>query len=151
VNRVPYILSIIKETLRLFLPLSLFEQDKAQLCTKELYDTEGFQLLVLSFAMHRNPDYFSYPDEFIPERFMPAPDNFREIPKDVYRPFEKGPRDCIRQQLAIVGMKVILAMTLRDFDIKADYETWDKKLGREQLGDILNGRRGMFGKYMTRV
>jgi cytochrome P450 len=151
-NNVPYILSIIKETLRLYTPALTVRQGQGKIIYEGVtYDTEGFQVLVLSLGMHRNAEYFPSPDEFIPERFMPAPDNFQEIPKDVYRPFEKGPRDCIGQQLAILEMKIILAMTLRDFDIKADYETWDKRLGREKPGDILDGRRGMFGKQITRA
>jgi cytochrome P450 len=140
-NSLPYILSIIKETLRLYTPALTIRQGQDTIVYEGVtYDTEGFQVLVLSLCMHRNADYFPSPDEFIPERFMPAPDNFQEIPKDVYRPFEKGSRDCISQQLAVLEMKIILAMPLKDFDIKADYEPWDKKLGREKPGDILDGR-----------
>jgi hypothetical protein len=110
------------------------------------YDINGFMLLVSSHSMHRNPDYFPLPDKFIPERWIPGSDNFHEIRKDAYRPFEKGPLDCIGQQLALLEMKIILAMTLRDFDFEEDYETWDRNLGREKPGDILDGRRGMFGE-----
>lgn len=77
---------------------------------------------------------------------MPTPHNFQEIVKDAWRPFEKGPRTCIGQELALLEMKIIMVMTLRYFDIKADYEEWDRKLGREKPGEILGGRRGMFGE-----
>ncbi|RAL60315.1 hypothetical protein DID88_000091 [Monilinia fructigena] len=38
-----------------------------------------------------------------------------------------------------------MAMTLREFNITSDYETWDRKLGRKEPGGTLNGTRGMFG------
>jgi hypothetical protein len=47
----------------------------------------------------------------------------------------------------MLDMKVIMAMTLRDFDIKAEYEEWDRALGREKPGEMLDGRRGMFGEF----
>lgn len=65
---------------------------------------------------------------------MPAPLNYQEIPKDSWRPFERGPRACIGQELALLEMKIILAMTLRDYTFKPDYEEWDRKLGREKPG-----------------
>ena len=36
-------------------------------------------------------------------------------------PFEKGPRDCIGQQLAILEMKIVLVLTLRSFDFETVY------------------------------
>jgi len=100
-------------------------------------------------TIHRREDLFPSPDEFIPERFLPAPHNYpaqKEIVKDSWRPFEKGPRNCIGQELAILEMKIIMVMTLRDFDISSAYEEWDRMMGREEPGGMLDGRRGMFGK-----
>jgi cytochrome P450 len=147
-NNVPYILSIIKETLRLFPPALTVREGKGTITYEGIpYNIDGYQVIVLSHFLHRDPAFFPDPESFIPERWLPAPDNFQEIPKDVWRPFEKGPRDCIGQQLAVLEMKIILSMTLRDFDFKEDYVAWDTMLGREKPGDILDGRRGMFGEY----
>ena len=41
--------------------------------------------------------------------------------------------------------KIILALTLRDFDFESGFEEWDRKLGRPSPGDTLDGQRGMFG------
>ena len=98
-------------------------------------------------TMHRRADLWPQPDDFIPERFLPPPHNFQEVTKDAWRPFQKGPRNCIGQELAMLDMKVIMAMTLRDYDIKAEYEEWDRALGREKPGEMLGGRRGMFGEF----
>jgi hypothetical protein len=46
----------------------------------------------------------------------------------------------------MLEIKIVLSLTLREFDIKGAYEEWDRKLGREKPGDMLDGRRGMFGE-----
>jgi len=44
----------------------------------------------------------------------------------------------------MLEMEIIMVLTLRDFDISAEYEEWDRKMGREKPGETLDGRRGMF-------
>jgi len=101
---------------------------------------------VNTHTIHRRADFFPNPDDFIPERFLE-----QKIPKDAWRPFEKGPRSCIGQELALLEMKIILALTIRDFEVKAAYEEWDRMMGREKPGDMLEGRRGMFGEWFSSV
>lgn len=96
-------------------------------------------IFVHNHIIGRRADLFPSPDEFIPERFLPAPDNFQEVPKDAWRPFEKGPRNCIGQELALLEIKIIMALTLRKFNISAAYAELDAELGRKDP-------RKMFGK-----
>jgi hypothetical protein len=100
------------------------------------YPTSGFMIWVNTYTIHRRADFF-------PERFLE-----QEIPKDAWRPFEKGPRSCIGQELALLEMKIILALTVRDFEVRAAYDEWDRGLGREAPGEVLGGKRGMFGKWI---
>lgn len=44
------------------------------------------------------------------------------MPKDAWRPFEKGPRACLGQSLALLQLKIILVLTLRTFDFETVYE-----------------------------
>jgi cytochrome P450 len=126
VNQLEYTLAVIKEILRLWPPASsgrigrkgYFIKDPV---TGESIDTEGLFIWIVSMAMHRDariwgPDV----DEFKPERFMP--ENADKLPPNAWRPFERGPRNCIGQEIALIEMKVILAMTLREFDFKAAYD-----------------------------
>jgi hypothetical protein len=47
----------------------------------------------------------------------------------------------------MLEMKIVLVMTVRDFDVVGAYEEWDRQLGREKPGDMLGGKRGMFGEF----
>jgi hypothetical protein len=71
--------------------------------------------------MHRDRQFWGEDvAEFKPERFLPQ--NADKIMPNLYRPFEKGPRNCIGQELALIELKVILAMTIREFDIRSTYD-----------------------------
>jgi cytochrome P450 len=147
VNSLQFISGVLKEVLRLYPPAMSVREGKGKITYEGVeYDINGYMIFEDSHAIQRNADYFPSPDEFIPERWISGSDRFHDVPKDAYRPFEKGPRDCIGQQLAMLEMKIILALTLRDFDFQEDYETWDRKLGRKNPGTTLDGRRGMFGE-----
>ena len=64
--------------------------------------------------MHYNPDLFPEPSKFRPERFLPP----NIIPKDAWRPFEKGPRGCMGVDLAMMEMRITLLLVLRSLDFK---------------------------------
>lgn len=126
INQCEYTLAVIKEVLRLWPPASgvrlgqkgVFVKDPI---TGEMLPTEGLNVWTVSICMHRSakiwgPDV----DEFKPERFLP--ENAESLPPDAWRPFEKGPRNCIGQELALIEMKVVLAITIREFDIRAAYD-----------------------------
>ena len=135
-NALPYTTAVFKETLRLFPPASTLRYaspDSGLTLTDPKtgtkYPLAGCEVWPASVAIHRHERYFPRPLDFVPERFMPpsspefgefvdslpgrrAPD----VHKDAWRPFEKGPRNCIGQELAVLETKVILALTVREFD-----------------------------------
>ncbi|KAK2748635.1 hypothetical protein FQN55_004188 [Onygenales sp. PD_40] len=111
-----YTTGIIKETLRLF-PIG----SVARTATKDLpffykgkeLPIDGFMILVCNLAMHYNPEIFPAPTKFQPERYTT-----QEIPKDAWRPFERGYRRCIGQDLAMMEMRIVLLLVLRTFDFE---------------------------------
>lgn len=134
INRLPYLIAVIKETLRLFPPASTMRYgDPAVTITdpdrdpSQTYPTANFHVWPVAHAIHRNETYFPNPTAFIPERHLddnhsastPFPDAKQH--KDALRPFEKGPRNCIGQELAMIEIRVILALTVREFDFEAVY------------------------------
>lgn len=129
-NKLPFTIAVIKEALRLFPSVSgtragekdfsLASDDGAS------YPTEGCLVWVSSQAMQRDPAYWPSPDEFIPERWLAGPDDPLYPTKGAWRPFEYGPRNCIGQELALLEMKVVMVMVLREFDIRSVYDEWDQ-------------------------
>jgi cytochrome P450 len=158
-NQLDYTLAVIKEILRLWPAASGVRLGRKGFFIKdplsgELIDTDGLLIWTVSMAMHRDarvwgPDV----DEFKPERFLA--ENAGKIPADSWRPFEKGPRNCIGQELALIEMKVVLAMTIREFDFKVAYDELDSLMGDGTLwardGSFRKGPQEIFGERMHQI
>jgi cytochrome P450 len=76
----------------------------------------GTEIHTNFFAIHRDPDYWTEPDVFKPERFLMQPSE-PGVRKAFY-PFGLGPRVCIGQTFALLETKIMLAMFLQNFEIK---------------------------------
>ena len=128
-NQLPYTLAVIKETLRLFPADSSPRRGDAESSLIEAgrqYPTDGCVVWTLIPAIHRDPRYWPQPDSFIPERWLTAEDDPLHPVKGAWRAFEFGPRNCIGQELAMLEMKLALAMTVRKFDFSARFEEWEQ-------------------------
>lgn len=161
INALPYTLAVLKETLRIFPPASTIRYtppDSTLTLTDPAtgikYPLADCEIWPASHALHRNEKYFPRPLDFIPERFMPPgspefaeflanlPDGTPKPPathKDAWRPFEKGPRNCIGQELAVLETKVILALTVREFDFRCQYPEVKNDDGVVVVGDGSDG------------
>jgi cytochrome P450 len=149
-NRLPFTLAVIKETLRLFPVASGTREGEPGFFLHHdghQYPTEGVTLWCTHQAMHREPLYWPKPDSFVPERWMISDDDSLHSIKDAWRPFERGPRNCIGQELALVEMKLVMVMALRRFDITASYDVGDhdqapkerKTVYGDRAYQVLNG------------
>lgn len=135
VNRLPYTAAVIKETLRLFPPASSIRSGLPSVSITDpdvpesSYPTDGFAVWSATYALHRNETYFPQPSSFVPERHLeglPNPPFPQAKPhKDAWRPFEKGPRNCIGQELALIEVRIVVALTAREFDFEAVYPPTD--------------------------
>ncbi|KAJ4357342.1 uncharacterized protein N0V89_001917 [Didymosphaeria variabile] len=130
INKCTYAIAVIKETLRLWPPGSTVRTGRPDYFIKdpdtgEMLPTEGCQVWPILHVMHRSPRIWG-PDAnaFNPERFLPP--HSETIPPNAYRPFEKGPRNCIGQELALVELRLVLALTIREYDIRAAFDELDK-------------------------
>jgi hypothetical protein len=130
-NNLPFALAIIKETLRLYPPLSIVRDGQPGLTLTDdagtVFPTEGCKIWVLHSGIQRNPKYFVDPDVFLPERWLVDPGDALCPPKGAWRPFEFGSRTCIGQPLALLEMKILLLMLARSYEIEAAYGEADAK------------------------
>ena len=145
-NRLLFTLAVIKETLRLYPPASATREGEPGFCLTQdghQYPTEGSTIWCAHQDMHREPLYWPQPDSFIPERWLvPDGDPLHPI-KGAWRPFEWGPRNCIGQELALLELKLVMVMTLRNFNIAASYDVWDQ-VHRTKEPKTVNGERAYY-------
>lgn len=59
------------------------------------------------------------PSHFDPERFVEP----RRPPPGAWRPFERGPRACMGQGLAMEELRTVLLLTVREFEFAYAYIT----------------------------
>ncbi|EFQ31207.1 cytochrome P450 52A11 [Colletotrichum graminicola M1.001] len=124
-----YTSAVIKETLRLYPPAGTARLSQPganfhlQLPSGASLCVDGMVLYICSHLIQRDPDvYGSTKDDFVPERWIGNTDTSMatnedekagagecEIPASAWRPFERGPRNCIGQELANIEARVILA------------------------------------------
>ncbi|XP_061395488.1 cytochrome P450 6d1-like [Musca vetustissima] len=80
----------------------------------------GTAIIIPLFGLHRDPEYFPQPMDYIPERFDRDIINYNPM---AYMPFGEGPRHCIAQRMGVVNVKVALVKFLANFSI----ETMERK------------------------
>lgn len=111
-NELEYTTNVIKEVLR-FYPIGNTAREGIDTITFEGrdYPTKGLMLCPVQLTMHMNPKIFPNAKAFDPDRFARE-----DFPRHAWRPFEKGPRACLGQPLAMDELKITLLLITRDFD-----------------------------------
>ncbi|KAL9619374.1 MAG: hypothetical protein Q9160_005969 [Pyrenula sp. 1 TL-2023] len=129
-NRLPFTLAVIKETLRLFPVASStrFGEPGFSVVAEDgrAYPTEECLVWSCPNIIQRSTDYWPLADDFIPGRWLVQPGHKLYPIKGAWRPFEFGPRHCIGQELALLEMKIALVLAIRRFDFSMPYDEWDR-------------------------
>lgn len=129
-NNLPFTIAVIKETLRLFPVVTTTRQGISGFTitspSGQEFPTERCLVWGNHHGLQRNPLYWPQPDEFLPKRWLVQEGDPLHPVKNAWRPFEFGPRTCIGQELAMMEMKMILVMTLRDLQIEGAFAEWDR-------------------------
>ncbi|XP_071978708.1 cytochrome P450 4V2 [Engystomops pustulosus] len=124
-KKLRYLEAVVKEALRLYPSVPFFARTITEDCTIRGFAVpKGVNVVIVPFALHRDPEFFPQPEEFKPERFLPENASGRN--PYAYIPFSAGLRNCIGQRFALMEEKVVLAAILRNFSVKANQD-------REQL------------------
>ena len=120
VSRMKYLECVILESLRLNPIVPFFGREILTDMPFNVDGTEytipkGSSVLVVPDIIHRNPRYWSDPERFKPDRFLPEKSRNRDPLS--FLAFSFGPRNCIGRNFAMIEMKVILIHLLLRFKI----------------------------------
>lgn len=104
------------------------------------------------YAIHYSPEVFEDPKAFRPERFLPTTATSgaaEEVPRNAFRPFERGLRSCMGQHLAMSEMKVLLVLLARWFDFELrDHEPAERpRLRHTDLDTVLGKHAFQCGRF----
>ncbi|KAK7160948.1 hypothetical protein R3I94_003812 [Phoxinus phoxinus] len=122
VMNMDYLDGALNESLRLF-PVGA----RLERVCKKTVEINGVMIpkdmvvMIPIYALHRDPDYWSDPESFKPERFTKG--NKETIEPYMYMPFGLGPRNCIGMRFAQVTMKLAIVEILQRFDVSVCAET----------------------------
>jgi cytochrome P450 len=112
--RLPYLLQVIKEAMRLYPPAWMI--DRNTVADDEIGGyriRRGTLVLISPYVTHRHPGMWPNPEGFDPERFTPEAEESR--PRYAYFPFGGGPRQCIGNAFAMMEAQLIVATVLQRF------------------------------------
>ncbi|KAL5705111.1 hypothetical protein ACHQM5_023455 [Ranunculus cassubicifolius] len=129
VNKLPYLQSIIKETLRMYPPGPLLPHESSEECVVGGYNVPGCTMLLVNvWAIQNDPKLWDEPTVFKPERFESiggTRDTFK------FLPFGLGRRGCPGEGLAMHAIGLTLGALLQCFD-------W-QRVGKEMM-DMTTGK-----------
>ena len=142
VEKLPYLVATIKESLRLYPPaIGVFLRQATADLVIGGYDVPKKKSLITlsSFVTQRDPRWFPNPEQFDPDRFLPP--RADEIPHGAYFPFGAGPRVCIGQSFAMTEMALIAATMFQSCTVMtipgASDPSWDVKMALRPKGKLL--------------
>ena len=117
-----YLTACIKETLRLFPVVPMISREVTEshpsgVCPR-FEEQNTFGIAINMFGLHYNPNGWSQPEQFLPERWLDASiDGQKDPSQRVYCPFAIGKRSCLGRHFAYVEMLTLVSSLLRRFEI----------------------------------
>jgi cytochrome P450 len=107
----------IKEALRLYPPAWILGRESRTPVQVAGYDIpQGVQLVMAPWVTHRDPRFFSNPEQFWPERWLDKAFT-DELPRGAYYPFGDGPRVCVGNFFAMQESVLLLAALVSRFEL----------------------------------
>jgi cytochrome P450 len=113
-TRLTYTAQVFQESMRLYPPFWFYNRTARGEDEINGYRIPaGAQILIVPYATHRHPDFWTVPEAFRPERFEPSQVAGR--PRNAYVPFGTGQRMCVGRHLAHMEMQLILAVVAQRY------------------------------------
>ncbi|CAG2108421.1 unnamed protein product, partial [Medioppia subpectinata] len=131
VNKLDFMECVLNETMRLYPPVITFVSREClqDYKYKDITIPKGTSVQMAVHYLHHDPDYWSEPEVFTPERF--SADQKHLIHPNSWQPFGSGPRNCIGLRFALFEAKLCLAKLLLNYRLIPGPKTEMGKLTTE--------------------
>ena len=117
-QKMTYTNAVLNESMRLYPPAWITDRQNVIDDTLAGFHIKKETLIGVSFyELHRNPKYWTNPDEFNPERFLGEQ---KKLSMQYFYPFGAGPRMCIGAGFAIYEMCLTIAQIVKKYEIKSN-------------------------------
>ena len=114
--RMPILNDVVDETLRLYPPVWAWTKRALGSDTIRGHAIEPGSILYVSpYVVHRHPQWWDRPDEFVPSRWTPE---LRDRNRHAFFPFGMGPRTCVGKHFALMEVKLILIRFFQKFSVE---------------------------------
>jgi cytochrome P450 len=115
-----YLKACLDEAMRMAPPVSgLLPREVIAPCKIDGHDIpEGTVVGVPIYTIHHNPEYFSEPFKFLPERWLEGSEEQLEKARSAFTPFSIGARGCIGKSVAYMELRLSIAKLVWGFEMK---------------------------------
>ncbi|XP_049325311.1 cytochrome P450 3A27 [Astyanax mexicanus] len=108
--------------------------------------TKGTVVMIPTYVLHRDPEYWPDPETFNPLRFTKG--NKENVDPYVYMPFGSGPRNCIGMRFAQLAMKLAIVEILQRFNVQVCDQT---QVPLQLAGALLTTLKPIILKFTPRA
>ncbi|KAI0809864.1 trichodiene oxygenase [Xylaria sp. FL0064] len=125
-EQLPYLTAVLMEGLRLSPALAtraMRVSPNRDLSFRGQRIPAGTPVGMTTYLIHRDPDVYSDPDQFKPQRWLDLQERLKL--EKFYAPFSKGPRNCLGMHLAWAELYMTVAALVEHFDIVFDSSAID--------------------------
>lgn len=117
IRQLTYTAQVVNEVLRLYPPAwAISRQVMDDQKIGEYLIPAKEQVFFSPYLLHRNKAYWTNPEEFNPDNFLP--ERIKQRPSYAYLPFGGGPRLCIGNNFALMEMQIMLTLLVKHFDFE---------------------------------
>ncbi|MCY4626669.1 MAG: cytochrome P450, partial [Acidobacteria bacterium] len=115
--RLPYLKQVVQESMRIYPPVwGYVRRAERETQLGDYVLPAKTWVGVVTWALHRHPEFWPDPERFDPDRF--APERAEERNFFAYLPFAAGPRTCIGAGMAMLETQLILAQIVPRFRMR---------------------------------
>jgi cytochrome P450 len=116
-RQLEYLTRVINESLRIRPPVWLMSRVPTEDDEVGGYHIPaGSQILISSYVSHHHTDFWTNPEGFDPDRWLP--EAVAQRPKHVWFPFSGGPHQCIGGYFGLMEMQIVISMILQRYELE---------------------------------